>query len=159
MDVLSLIHILPPLAGVLSAVGIVGAPERHDLTHSWPTPHDHDGLAEARRALEDRVRAEFEHDSGATDRAEVDRAEVDDGEADRPIEVASVLSCRYAGQGHEIEVDDVQRFGTVHEERNGFSLPQTPVEVIALRAFGERRSPVSPIELLERCLLYTSRCV
>ncbi|MEZ5381894.1 MAG: hydantoinase/oxoprolinase family protein [Microthrixaceae bacterium] len=121
--------IVPPLAGVLSAVGIVGAPERRDLTRSWPQPLSHDGVGEARLDLEAEAAALLGGHGG-------------------DVNTGSVLACRYAGQGHEIEVDDVALFGEVHRERNGYLLEDSPVEVIALRAFAERPAARSVLEVL-----------
>ncbi len=42
--------VIPPRAGVLSAVGVLAAPVQHDRVRTWPTPGDHDGLS---AALED----------------------------------------------------------------------------------------------------------
>ncbi|HET9558975.1 MAG TPA: hydantoinase/oxoprolinase family protein, partial [Actinomycetota bacterium] len=39
--------VIPPRAGVLSAVGILAAPVQHDRVRTWPTPADHEGLAGA----------------------------------------------------------------------------------------------------------------
>lgn len=133
--------IVPPLAGVLSAVGVLGAPERHDVTRSWPTPLRLAGLAESRSDLEADVVAAFAASDGL-DGSEESNA--------REIAVSSVLSCRYAGQSHEIEVGDVAEFPAVHERLNGYSLPDAPIEVVSLRAFGERPAPADVLELLSQ---------
>ena len=39
--------VVPPRAGVLSAVGILGAPRAETLVRSWPTPGDPAGLSGA----------------------------------------------------------------------------------------------------------------
>src|SRR5207248_9559269 len=39
--------VVPPRAGVLSAVGLICSPRQRELVRSWPTPGDHDGLADA----------------------------------------------------------------------------------------------------------------
>ena len=49
--------VVPPRAGVLSAVGLLCSPRQRDLVRSWPTPSDHTGLAEAAAALADEARA------------------------------------------------------------------------------------------------------
>ncbi|MQA17652.1 MAG: hydantoinase/oxoprolinase family protein, partial [Pseudonocardiaceae bacterium] len=36
--------IVPPRAGVLSAVGLLTAPVQRDLVRSWPSPGEHEGL-------------------------------------------------------------------------------------------------------------------
>ncbi len=39
--------VVPPRAGALSAVGILGGPRQHDVVMSWPTPSDQAGLEAA----------------------------------------------------------------------------------------------------------------
>ena len=39
--------VVPPQAGVLSAVGLLCSPRRRDLVRSWPGGDDHRGLAAA----------------------------------------------------------------------------------------------------------------
>ncbi len=51
--------IVPPRAGVLSAVGLLCSPVQHDLVQSWPTPGDHAGLDTALEELAGRARAEL----------------------------------------------------------------------------------------------------
>jgi N-methylhydantoinase A/oxoprolinase/acetone carboxylase beta subunit len=105
--------VVPPRAGVLSAVGLLCSPRQRDLVRTWPTPADTGKLeaaladltAEARRAVDD------------------DRAEV-----------STSVDCRYAGQSHELTVARVDDFGDEHRRRNGYARPGAPVEVVALRA-------------------------
>ena len=103
--------VVPPRAGVFSALGILCAPEQRELVESWPTPRSRVGLVAARAALADRVAALVP--GGA---------------------VESWLDCRYAGQSHELTVADVDEFSDAHEQRNGYARPGVDVEVIALRA-------------------------
>jgi N-methylhydantoinase A/oxoprolinase/acetone carboxylase beta subunit len=109
--------IVPPRAGVLSAVGVLGSPVQRDLVRSWPTPLDHRGLDEARRALA----AQAESLVGG-------------------VAVASetFVDCRYAGQSHELTVQNVEDFHRVHERRNGYARPGAAVEVVAVRATAKR---------------------
>ncbi|HEX4906605.1 MAG TPA: hydantoinase/oxoprolinase family protein [Acidimicrobiales bacterium] len=104
--------IVPPRAGVLSAVGLLCAPVQRDLVRSWPTPLDHDGLEDAHIALA--IAASAEVGGGAV----VDLA----------------LDCRYEGQSHELTVAELEDFADEHERRNGYARPGAPVEVVALRA-------------------------
>jgi N-methylhydantoinase A/oxoprolinase/acetone carboxylase beta subunit len=104
--------IVPARAGVLSAVGLLTAPVRRDLVRSWPTPSSVDGLAAARTALVEEVTALV---VGAT-------------------ESGSTLDCRYAGQSHELQVDELEGFADEHARRNGYSLAGAAIEVIAIRA-------------------------
>ncbi len=48
--------IVPPRAGVFSAVGLVCSPQQRELVRSWATPRSTDGLAEARGELAARRR-------------------------------------------------------------------------------------------------------
>ena len=117
--------IVPPRAGVLSAVGILGGPRQTDVVQSWPATADHEGLAEAAAALAARARADLRH-------------------ADR---VAVRYDCRYRGQSHELTVDNPDDFAAEHVRRNGYSRPDTAVEVVALRASAEADSPVKLADL------------
>jgi N-methylhydantoinase A/oxoprolinase/acetone carboxylase beta subunit len=49
--------LVPPRAGVLSAVGLLCSPVQRDLVRSWPTPADHEGVEAALAALGDEARA------------------------------------------------------------------------------------------------------
>jgi N-methylhydantoinase A len=114
--------IVPARAGVLSAVGLLTAPQRRDLVRSWPTPGDHTGLDAARADLADRARALVAPPAGSS------------RERDDVIEVATALDCRYRGQSHELSVVDVAAFHDEHGRRNGYARPDDPVEVVAVRA-------------------------
>ncbi|HZQ86020.1 MAG TPA: hydantoinase/oxoprolinase family protein, partial [Acidimicrobiales bacterium] len=104
--------VVPPRAGVLSAVGILGAPRQVDLVRSWPHPSDHAGAMTALRNLAEKAAAEL----GGDVRVEVN------------------LDCRYEGQSHELPCADIDDFHEQHRRRNGFARPDAPVEVVALRA-------------------------
>jgi N-methylhydantoinase A/oxoprolinase/acetone carboxylase beta subunit len=107
--------VVPPRAGVLSAVGLLGAPRQVDLVRSWADPADHAGAAAAATALV---------------------AQAGDGAG---AEVS--FDCRYAGQSHELTVASVDEFATEHARRNGFTL-DLAVEVVAIRASARWASPV-----------------
>ena len=115
--------IVPPRAGVLSAAGILTAPRQHDLVRSWPTPLDHSGLGETLEQL-----------SGTASR-------------DLTGEVTAAFDCRYAGQSHELTVDDPAAFHEEHARRNGFARPDAPVEVVALRVRVTQRAPLDLADL------------
>lgn len=117
--------IIPPRAGVLSAVGLLCAPVQRDLVRSWPTPTQHDGLDDAHIALA--IVASAEVGGGAT---------VDVG-----------LDCRYEGQSHELTVATLEEFAAEHERRNGYARPGAPVEVVALRARATAAAPLSITDL------------
>ena len=117
--------VVPPRAGVLSAVGLLCAPRQRSLVRSWPTPGDVAGLSEALAELGDRA-----------------RALVGDG-----AEVTTSVDCRYAGQSHELSVAAVDDFADEHARRNGYSRPGAPVEVVALRASARTAPVVRPEDL------------
>jgi N-methylhydantoinase A/oxoprolinase/acetone carboxylase beta subunit len=120
--------IVPARAGVLSAVGILGAPEQRTLVRSWPTPGSLDGIDEAAQAL------------GAEAAALVGAA----------AEVTTGFDVRYAGQSHEITVGRVDAFHEEHARRNGYSRPEGTIEVVALRATASRPTAgLSPLDLPE----------
>ncbi len=109
--------VVPPRAGVLSAVGLVGAPRQVDLVRSWADPADHQGAARAAADLAA---------SAGSDAADVEVA----------------FDCRYAGQSYEITVAAVAAFSAEHARRNGFTLDGTPIEVVAIRASARWPSPI-----------------
>jgi N-methylhydantoinase A/oxoprolinase/acetone carboxylase beta subunit len=104
--------VVPPRAGVLSAVGLLCSPRQRDLVRSWPTPGDRRGV-----------------DDALADLARQAREAVGD-----EAEVATSLDCRYAGQSHELTVDRVEDFEDEHRRRNGYARPGAPLEVVAVRA-------------------------
>jgi N-methylhydantoinase A/oxoprolinase/acetone carboxylase beta subunit len=128
--------IVPARAGVLSAVGILGASMQVDRVASWATPLDHRGLDAARAELAGRADEELR---GWIDRLGGARAAVgnpaDAAGLDREAPVVTALvDCRYAGQSHALSVPEVGGFEDEHERRNGYRRPGTPIEVVALRA-------------------------
>jgi N-methylhydantoinase A/oxoprolinase/acetone carboxylase beta subunit len=119
--------VVPPRAGVLSAVGLVCSPRQRELVRSWLTPREHEGLAAALDAL-------------ATEAG----ALVGGGPE---VQVECLVDCRYAGQSHELTVAAVDRFPAEHERRNGFARPDAPVEVVALRARARRAAALTAGDL------------
>ena len=117
--------VVPPRAGVLSAVGLLCAPRQRTRVRSWPTPGDIEGLDEALAAL-----------------AAEAVALVGPG-----AEVATALDCRYAGQSHELTVAALEEFPAEHARRNGYAREGAPVEVVALRASARAPAAVRPEEL------------
>lgn len=116
--------VVPPRAGVFSALGILCAPEQREMVESWPTPSSRVDLDDARAALAARV-------------AEL----LPGGRVDQ------WLDCRYAGQSHELLVADVDDFPMVHAQRNGYARPGVDVEVVALRARVSSPAPLAVTEL------------
>jgi N-methylhydantoinase A/oxoprolinase/acetone carboxylase beta subunit len=111
--------IVPARAGVLSAVGLLTSPVRRDLVRSWPTPLDHAALADAGRRLA------------------AEAGKLVGGNA----VTTTAVDCRYAGQSHELTVASTAAFHEAHQQRNGFSRPDAPVEVVAIRATASVPSP------------------
>jgi N-methylhydantoinase A/oxoprolinase/acetone carboxylase beta subunit len=122
--------IVPPRAGVFSAVGLVCSPRQRELVRSWPAPLEHGGVDAALDAL-----------------AEQAAALVGPGSETADVEVERLFDCRYAGQSHEITVVSPDAFPAEHERRNGFARPGAPVEVVALRVRARRPAPLTPDEL------------
>ncbi len=150
--------IVPARAGVLSAVGILGAPLQVDLVRSMPEPLDHaaaraaaDELQQeanswAVRNLGDRTGSfgftstggEFVPDPGVPGA----------GEAVTWV-TTTLFDCRYAGQSHELSVAHPSKFHTEHHRRNGYARRGHPVEIVAVRARAALPSPVTPADLPE----------
>ena len=134
--------VVPPRAGVLSAVGLLAAPRQVDLVRSWPTPAEHGGLEEALATLTEEAAGSLEGD----------------------VVVETLLDCRYAGQSHELSVPSVNAFAAEHERRNGYARPGTPVEVVALRATARVAAPPVSLPALDRspatgpCVLAEKDC-
>ncbi len=111
--------VVPPRAGVLSAVGLLCSPVQRDVVRSWARPGDLAGLEGALAELA--------------------------GEAG-PGDVETSVDCRYAGQSHELTVPTVDDFPEEHRRRNGY-VRDAPVEVVALRARATSRAPLDVTDL------------
>lgn len=103
--------IVPPRAGALSAVGILGAPRQVDLVRSWGGLLDHRGAIAEGQKLRDEALAQLPE---ATD-----------------VNVA--FDCRYEGQSHELPVSTPEDFHAEHEQQNGYRREDAPVEITAIR--------------------------
>ena len=117
--------VVPPHAGVLSALGLALAPERRDALASLMLRLDRRDAAPVHAARE---ALQQELDAGASGR--VHRAWV---------------RARHVGQGHELEVpleprDTAtqlhERFAALHASRFGYAL-ERPVELVSLRVVSE----------------------
>ena len=113
--------IVPARAGVLSGLGMLGAPRARELVRSW-AGGDLDG---ALRVLADEAR----------------------GLVGRDAVTSTALDVRYAGQSHEITVESVDDFHAEHVRRNGYSRPDAPVEIVAIRARARIDSPLDVTSL------------
>ena len=114
--------VVPPRAGVLSAVGLITSPRQRELVRSWPTPADHWGVHEALQELAEEARTAI----GGTD-----------------VVLTTAVDCRYAGQSHEVTVRTIDDFPAEHERRNGYARPGAPIEIVALRARARTAAPLS----------------
>jgi N-methylhydantoinase A/oxoprolinase/acetone carboxylase beta subunit len=110
--------VVPPRAGVLSAVGLLAAPPRREVVRSRTHPGRLESLEEEVVSLGEQARRI--------------------GGAGGDVAVVTAMDCRYAGQSHEITVPDLDAFHEEHARRNGFARPDAPVEVVALRATATR---------------------
>jgi N-methylhydantoinase A/oxoprolinase/acetone carboxylase beta subunit len=119
--------IVPPRAGVASAVGLLCSPRQRELVRSYPAAADDPGLGAALQRVADEVRALVAPDAV----------------------VETAVDCRYVGQSHELTVEHVAEFPRVHEQRNGHARPGAPVEVVAVRARATARAPLAVTELPE----------
>jgi N-methylhydantoinase A/oxoprolinase/acetone carboxylase beta subunit len=117
--------VVPPRAGVLSAVGLLCAPRQRSLVRSWPAPADHAGGGRSLAELGQRAAALV-------------------GEG---AEVTTSVDCRYAGQSHELTVATADDFAEEHVRRNGYSRTGAPVAVVALRASARTPALVRPEDL------------
>jgi N-methylhydantoinase A/oxoprolinase/acetone carboxylase beta subunit len=117
--------IVPPRAGVLSAVGLLSSPRRREVVRSYPA------------AAGDPAVSGVAADVGAQARALV-------GD-DADVEIA--YDCRYVGQSHELTVASPADFPTEHERRNGHARPGAPVEVVAVRARATAAAPLDVTDL------------
>ena len=107
--------IVPPRAGVFSAVGLLRRPARRELVRSWPDAGDHGRARTARSTRSPREVVALV------------------GRRRRVVETA--VDCRYVGQSHELTVADRRRLpGRARSAATATSRPDAPVEVVALRA-------------------------
>jgi N-methylhydantoinase A/oxoprolinase/acetone carboxylase beta subunit len=125
--------LVPPRAGVFSAVGLVCSPRRRELVRSWPDPS-------ARRGLEAAL-AEL-----ARDAADLVLGFGDEGSAG-PVSVETFVDCRYRGQSHELTVRSPETFAAEHLRHNGFARDAAPIEVVLLRARASCPAPLTLDEL------------
>jgi len=117
--------VVPPMAGVFSAFGLLLAPPRHDASRTVNLAFGDSALDEALQSVADQAV------SGLRDMLQKD------------AEVRTSVDARYVGQAHETSVpatpgikwDEVERrFGEAHRLRNGFARPGDPIEVVTVRA-------------------------
>lgn len=132
--------VVPPLPGVFSALGLLVTDYRHDF-HA----------AVVRRADE---LSDEELEKVFAGMAEKALAMLrDEGVAPDQARLVRRLDMRYQGQAYELSVpyrgsleEAVEEFHRLHEARYGFSLPDTPVQVVSARltAYGAVAKPRLP---------------
>lgn len=119
---------VPRANGVLSALGLLAAPERHDASRT---------IRESIATIDsDAVEEEYEQ---LTTR-------VQDDSSDRTsANITREADLRYDGQSHEltVEVDDpftatqaAERFHAAHERTRGYRLDDEPIEIVTIRVNG-----------------------
>lgn len=132
--------VIPPFAGVFSAVGLLLSPPRTDIARGVFT-NAVERLDEAVAVVVARAREQMTAETGQF-----------------PVEVRSLVDVRYRGQSHETPVEyrpgdgwDVlaDRFHRAHRERNGFARPGDPLEVVAARAEATGRAALQWSDLPE----------
>ncbi len=136
--------LVPPHGGVFSALGLLLSPPRVDLARGVLITID------SKDSLDAIVTEEAENAHGLL--------------ADGMVE--TLCDVRYLGQAHELTVPYeagngwpalANRFHRLHHERNGFSRPEDPIEVVAVRAVATGHPAIRmedlpesrPTELLE----------
>jgi N-methylhydantoinase A/oxoprolinase/acetone carboxylase beta subunit len=122
--------IVPPRAGVCSAVGLLCAPKGREIVRSYTGGPLADALTRVAREARDRVGPD--------------------------AQVETMVDCRYVGQSHELTVRAPEEFPAEHERRNGHVRPGAPVEVVAVRA---RASVAAPLRLADLPDVERSRTV
>jgi N-methylhydantoinase A/oxoprolinase/acetone carboxylase beta subunit len=113
--------IVPPRAGVGSAVGLLCSPRRREIVRTFTGGDLDHALARLTHEVRDLI---------ATD-----------------ADIETAVDCRYVGQSHELTVDRPEDFHAEHERRNGHARRDAPVEVVAVRARATAAAPHSITDL------------
>jgi N-methylhydantoinase A len=132
--------VVPPWAGVFSALGMLLSPPRRD---------------EARSVLLVET-AESQLDAAMAEVADAAAAGLGESSGAAPERVETIADVRYLGQAHELAVPYeagmgwaalAERFHAVHADRNGFARPGDPIEVVTVRAAAVGRPAVAWADL------------
>jgi N-methylhydantoinase A len=127
--------IIPPHAGVFSALGLVLAEPRFDAARSVLSIEP-DRLDHLVQGIIDEAVAGYQSMLAV-----------------RPDRVGGVVEMRYRGQAHETAVPHtpgqgwdslLTRFHEIHRIRNGFNRPEDPVEVVTVRGAATGRPAATP---------------
>lgn len=131
--------VVPPSPGVLSALGLLLAPPRHEASRTVMATPDDPGLEGRWEDLAAEAVAAVEAAQGG---------DLDAGtDGDRgAVTVTRWADLRYAGQSHELRLlvdepgaDLAALLHAAHERAYGYAVPDEPVRVVTLRAVAEGR--------------------
>ncbi len=118
--------VVPPHAGVFSALGLLLSPPRHDASRSLPVGEQTFALVGAAINAVAATASQGLREMG-----------------EAVVSMLRTVDVRYRGQAHETSVlfdglaswDELaQRFHRIHAERNGFARPGDPIEAMTVRA-------------------------
>jgi len=127
--------IVPRMAGVLSALGLLFADVAKDFSRTLLVPADRRGWRAARAAFKE-LEARARRDMAA------------EGVAPRVLGLDRALDLRYAGQSYELTVpattDFAARFRRLHEKTYGHAYPGRAVELVNVRLRAVARAPHPP---------------
>jgi len=130
--------LIPPAAGVLSALGLLGAPLTSEASLTRPMIEP---------APDEVAAVLFDVERRAVEGLRAQGAE--------PAGVSRSIDCRYRGQAHEVPVDgdDLDtlpaRFADEHRARFGWDAPGEPVEHVTFRARASGPIPQVDLPMLE----------
>jgi N-methylhydantoinase A len=124
--------LIPPFAGVFSALGLLLASPRADVARTVMLPDGDTSLVGLARKGEAEAAARFVGLFGV-----------------EPRGVNLGFDCRYAGQSHELEVETVpdwaavrSEFEDAHRRHFGFTRPGEPIEVVTVRSWALGEPPL-----------------
>jgi N-methylhydantoinase A len=117
--------LIPPHAGVFSALGLLLSPQRQDVVRTVRLQPDLADLDHNLVQLQEQVAREMKASLGAS-----------------PTSLVSSVDARYRGQSHETNVPYQRGWGAgrlrddftaAHRTRNGFALEEHEVEIVTIR--------------------------
>ena len=122
--------IVPPAAGVLSALGLLLAPPRAEASRTVMAPAEHD-LEQIWQELCDEATRQLQAQGWTGS-----------------VLVTMIAECRYTGQSHELRVNAsegnvVDLFHQAHDEAYGYSMRDEQVQVVTARAVAEGKPALS----------------